>query len=411
MIAYAFPAELMEVVKSRWQSTTSSHAKLPTDSILLRLLETCYHASFRTSEQRPVQCVLACTTASDIPEGALRLSNHAVYLTDTEIVRLAPVTQRHQTVIGCEEIDGWLRVWGFFEYGHTWVQHTSGDPPAVPIQLSDFPPDCLTITIVAPGALSVSCGRIRLARLREGRVFVSPESPLQSSQNALGRFFQRLVDDLQLSIGQPVLANASAESSERRSLLNVYTTSILAILERIRSRRHGGSIVIAHLPMDERSAHVTYQVCEHTGIAGEILAYKDLDDALRVSPDNPDLSAELERCRTELAIRSMSRRLIRGISQISMLSAVDGAVLLDGSLRIMGFGVRFPLLLPSDGKVTDALSGNVHFCDQWGLRHQSVFSICQENEQSIGLVVSQDGEVKAIKSVDGRLFFWNGILD
>ena len=32
-------------------------------------------------------------------------------------------------------------------------------------------------------------------------------------------------------------------------------------------------------------------------------------------------------------------------------------------------------------------------------------------EQPIGLIVSQDGEVKAVKADGGRLMFWDGILE
>jgi DNA integrity scanning protein DisA with diadenylate cyclase activity len=103
--------------------------------------------------------------------------------------------------------------------------------------------------------------------------------------------------------------------------------------------------------------------------------------------------------------------LIRGINRISLLAAVDGAVLLDDHLRIQGFGVRFPVLLPPRATVLNALTDSEYLCDQWGLRHQSVFSVCQKCEQAIGLIVSQDGEVKAVKADGGRLFFWDGILD
>ena len=149
MTEYDFPRDLLEAIKTRWQTAAEQQFKLPEDRILHRLLETCYHASFRTSEQRVVQCVVAYASSADIPEGALRLSRPVV-LTDSELVRLSPVTQHRQTVIGCEQMDGWLRIWGFFDYGHAWVQHSARDPPAVPVQLADFPPDCLAITIEAP---------------------------------------------------------------------------------------------------------------------------------------------------------------------------------------------------------------------------------------------------------------------
>jgi hypothetical protein len=149
MTEYAFPRDLPDAIKTRWQTAADQQFELPEDRILQKLLETCYHASFRTSEQRMVQCVVAYASMADIPEGTLRLSRPVV-LTDSELVRLSPVTQHRQTVIGCEQMDGWLRIWGFFDDGHAWVQHSAGDPPAVPIQLADFPPDCLTITIEAP---------------------------------------------------------------------------------------------------------------------------------------------------------------------------------------------------------------------------------------------------------------------
>jgi hypothetical protein len=72
---------------------------------------------------------------------------------------------------------------------------------------------------------------------------------------------------------------------------------------------------------------------------------------------------------------------------------------------------RIPVLLPPGTAVVDANSGLEYASDQWGLRHQSVFSLCQRCEQAVGLIVSQDGGVKAVKSVAGRLHFWDGVLD
>ena len=409
MTEYVFPRDLLDAIKTRWQTAADQQFELPEDRILQKLLETCYHASFRTSEQRVVQCVVAYASIADIPEGALRLSSPVV-LTDSELVRLSPVTQHRQTVIGCDQMDGWLRIWGFFDYGHAWVQHSAGDPPAVPIQLTDFPPDCLTIAIEGPGALTISQGRTGLVRLRDGRVIFPQEDLFQTEENPLGRFFRELIDDL-LKSTQRRDQTAPEESVGQRTLLNIYTTSILAILERIRLTQHGGSLVISRVPLKEQLAHVTYNVSEHAGLAGEIIAYKTLDDLLREPHSDFEAAAELGRCRAELELHRTSRQLIRSINRISLLAAVDGAVLLDDHLRIQGFGVRFPVLLPPGTKVLDALTGSEYSFDQWGLRHQSVFSVCHKCEQAIGLIVSQDGEVKAVKADDGRLMFWDGILD
>lgn len=411
MAAYTFPTDLLTGIKSRWQTTADQQFKLPEDGILLKLLETCYHASLRTTEQRTVEFVVAFAPIEDIPQNALRLADGPVVLTDSELVRLSPMTQRRQTVIGCDREGDWLRIWGFFEYGHAWVQHSAGDPPEIPVQSVDFPPDCLTITIEGPGKMTVSQGRTSLVRLRDGRMIFPQENLLQSTENSLGRFFHELVADLQASDRYRQQSPAIEKRDEQRTLQNVYTTSVLAILERIRIRQHGGSVMIATVPLNDQHAHVTYSVSDHAGLFGEIVDYKALDDVLRVPHSTSDVDGELEHCRTELALGRTSRQLTRGISRISLLAAVDGAVLLDHHLRILGFGVRFPVLLPPGTKVLDALSGNEYLCDQWGLRHQSVFSVCHKCEQSVGLIVSQDGEAKAVKSVNGRLMFWDGILD
>ncbi|WP_417398343.1 putative sensor domain DACNV-containing protein [Gimesia chilikensis] len=408
MSEYSFPRDLLDSIKTRWQNIPDEQFSLPEDTILSRLLETCYHASFRTSEQRLVQCVVAYVSIDDLPQEALRLTE-LVQMTDSELVRLSPVTQHRQTVIGCYQVDEWLGIWGFFEHGQAWVQHSAGDPPAVPMQPGDYPPDCLMITIEGPGALTVSQGRTGLVRLRNGRVIFPQVNLLQTIENPLGEFFYQVVNHLLTLDQYQKLARCSDETEGQFSLQNIYTTSVLAILERIRLKRHGGSVVIAPVSFDQQLAHITYTVSEHTGLFDEIVAYKYIVNQLRDLDSGS--SAEVHSSQIELALRRASQELIRGISQISLLAAVDGAVILDDHLRVQGFGVRFPVLLPPGSRVEDALSKRKYSCDRWGLRHQSVFSFCHKCEQAIGLIVSQDGEVKAVKAEQGQLYFWDGILN
>ncbi len=410
MSEYSFPRDLLDSIKTRWQNIPDEQFSLPEDTILSRLLETCYHASFRTSEQRLVQCVVAYVSIDDLPQEALQLTE-LVQMTDSELVRLSPVTQHRQTVIGCYQVDEWLGIWGLFEHGQAWVQHSAGDPPAVPMQAGDYPPDCLMITIEGPGALTVSQGQTGLVRLRNGRVIFPQVNLLQTIENPLGEFFYQMVNHLLTLDQYQKLARCSDETEGQFSLQNIYTTSVLAILERIRLKRHGGSVVIAPVSFDQQLAHITYTVSEHTGLFDEIVAYKYLVNQLRDLDTDSESSAEVHRSQVELALRRASQQLIRGISQISLLAAVDGAVILDDHLRVQGFGVRFPVLLPPGSRVEDALSGRKYSCDQWGLRHQSVFSFCHKCEQAIGLIVSQDGEVKAVKAEQGQLYFWDGILN
>ena len=69
MTEYAFPRDLLDAIKTRWQTAADQRFELPEDQILQRLLETCYHASFRTSEQRVVQCVVGYASLRTFRKG------------------------------------------------------------------------------------------------------------------------------------------------------------------------------------------------------------------------------------------------------------------------------------------------------------------------------------------------------
>lgn len=411
MSKYFFPKDLLVGIKSRWNAVPAQQEfELPDDEMLQRLLETCYHASFRTAEHRPVHCVVAYAPIAQVPAEPLLLLQHPVVLTDDQIVRLAPVADIRRTLIGCDYIGGRLQIWGLFEHGHALVDYFAGDPSDAPIEGTDVPPECLTITVEQPGALSVSRGRRGLVRLRDGRIIVPQENPMRSMEAPLGRYFRQLVDDLRHS--PPYRDRALEESADDRSLLGIYTTSVAAILERIRRRREGGSIVITRSPLDSTLAQITYTVAEHTGLTGDIVNYYEaLGNRLRTTRARSDVVGELDKCRAEAVLRQSSQQLFQRMNQISLLASVDGAVLLDGHLRIQGFGVSFTVMLPIGTTIFDSATGIEHACDRWGLRHQSVFSVCQKCEQAVGLIVSQDGGVKAVKSDEGRLYLWNGILD
>jgi hypothetical protein len=413
MAEYAFPEDLIGGIRDRWDAAPARQGfELPAEHTLLELLETCYHASLRTEERRPVHCAVAYAPIDRVPDGVLLRLERPPALTHDQLVRLAPVADIRRTLIGCDQGDGPLRIWGLFEHGFAWVQYSAGDPPDAPVGEADLPPDCLTVTIEGPGALTVSRGRRGLVRLREGRVVLPKPNPLRDGNDPLGMFFRRLIDDLGHSPRLRTPPASADRDAGRRSLLDVYTTSVAAILDRIRSRRHGGSVVIARTALDEPLALVTYTVAEDPGLAGAIVGYHHALGHLSQLPAlPPDRATESERRRAETALRLASRRLIRGLNQVSLLAAVDGAVLLDDHLRIQGFGVRFPVLLPPGTTVADAVSGLEYACDQWGLRHQSVFSLCQRHEEAVGLIVSQDGGVRAVRSVAGRLHLWDGILD
>ncbi|MCG6158168.1 hypothetical protein L1A08_20385 [Rubinisphaera sp. ICM_H10] len=330
-------------------------------------------------------------------------------LTASELVRLAPVTELHRTLIGCHRISGHLKVWGLCASTSA-AQEIRGRISSTFSRRDELPADCLTISIEAPGALTVVRGGRELARLRDGKIIAANEHPFRRAEEPLGRFFLKIVDCILEATSTP--APAETLKLGPNGLLEVCFLTIAGILERIRVERHGGSIVLALSSLQGELAYRTYRVLEHTALSGQILAHCQSWESFRTVADLQMTDpSELDKFRAEAEIRLTSERLVRGVDRLSLLAAIDGAVLLDGSLRLEAFGVRFPLLLTPGTSIVDARTGLSYPCDEWGLRHQSIFSVCNHSDDSMGFVVSQDGSVKAVKSVDGCLTFWDGILD
>jgi hypothetical protein len=98
---------------------------------------------------------------------------------------------------------------------------------------------------------------------------------------------------------------------------------------------------------------------------------------------------------------------------IASLSGVDGLILAVGGMRIHGFGVE--ILAKQDPKMallaSDASgsTGEPINPTRWGTRHRSMMRYCVRHKGSIGFVVSQDGDVRAMMRVAERLLMWPNI--
>jgi hypothetical protein len=100
---------------------------------------------------------------------------------------------------------------------------------------------------------------------------------------------------------------------------------------------------------------------------------------------------------------------------ISLLSRVDGAVILNPRLELLGFGAEIKqddlpteirrATLASAGPASLRTADYSHF----GTRHRSMMRYCWAKPGSVGFVVSKDGGVRAITRVDDAVVLWEGL--
>jgi hypothetical protein len=98
---------------------------------------------------------------------------------------------------------------------------------------------------------------------------------------------------------------------------------------------------------------------------------------------------------------------------ISSLSCVDGLILAGPDLSVRGFGVEIrlkkeikALYLASTPKIRSAQRIEPNY---YGTRHRSMMRYCMAHPGSVGFVVSQDGEIRAITRVGKRLIMWENL--
>lgn len=100
---------------------------------------------------------------------------------------------------------------------------------------------------------------------------------------------------------------------------------------------------------------------------------------------------------------------------ISLLSRVDGLVLLNPQLEVKGFGVEITYGLPPDNvySAADELASENKLTavdyNHFGTRHRSTIRYCWAIPDSIGFVISQDGDVRAIMRINDKLILWENI--
>jgi hypothetical protein len=110
-------------------------------------------------------------------------------------------------------------------------------------------------------------------------------------------------------------------------------------------------------------------------------------------------------------------RLLRIAEVIGDMANVDGCVVLNGSMRVLGFGAK---ILTSEAEVSASqiMFSRVRSGEPWedqsgrdlgGTRHQSAFRFVMANPLCSAYIISQDGDLTLFNSDEGRAVCLRGL--
>jgi hypothetical protein len=201
-------------------------------------------------------------------------------------------------------------------------------------------------------------------------------------------------------------------------LLMRWINSICRILMNIQHYRHGGGLLIT--PQTSLSGlNVKYKI-----------RYDRLLRALRSMVESqmgsqPAAAASVQAGQqtvlryeagvSERGLAAHKNEVLGAIRFIASLSCVDGFVVLDERMVVHGFGVE----VRTDNHLSDIHVARDSHADrrllrkseltQYGTRHRAMMRYCYDKPRSLGLVVSQDGDIRAMTRIEDMLVLWENI--
>ncbi|RZM25368.1 MAG: hypothetical protein EOO88_19555 [Pedobacter sp.] len=203
---------------------------------------------------------------------------------------------------------------------------------------------------------------------------------------------------------------------------NLWIQTFSRLLLKIQNYQHGGAILIAN---DSADLDVKYRVhYERLTLAMIAHAKASIDNDVAERTVTEHLNGGKRTVSKLLYVQESKSFYNRGgtadeisgaINFIASQTCVDGVVLFDRSLVTNGFGAvlrakRMPrrIYISSTATATPK-SLTPDDPKHYGTRHRSMIAYCWNHPGSLGLVISQDGDIRAFYKTDEKLIMWENI--
>jgi hypothetical protein len=271
-------------------------------------------------------------------------------------------------------------------------------------------PGYLQATISGTGHIAAFSGYKWLAELRGAELLPKAQDVLSGGPvfEALGPSRIEVITEVSAwaalegyEITDRIVADISKDCSEALS----------RVLLRMQSYQSGGALLVS--PQPEDHLDIKYPVF-YDRLNRALITLGRIRVQLAQAGSDPRAFAQT---------RSEALAELNGVTRyISLLTRVDGLVILDPQMTVSGFGAKIkantvpPCVVAAGNRVQlattrGATPKGMRFVpyDHYGTRHQSMFRYCQEVPGSVGLLVSQDGDARAVTQVNGCVTLWSNI--
>ena len=415
-----YPGHLAKLVSTRLRN---DRGDTPPEAVLTRLLETLYFASLKTDEGRPILCTVnyvdpdqrhdECPTRrpadcwSHVPfERPLPFDVRTL----TKLARAADPAVSSLAVF--RDKKNKLFIWGMVDQEPRHSEYIT-----LEASTTNDRPGLFQATITGVGNISVYQNEALIGSLEQNTLVEEYHDVLWSGpvHDMLSGYLRNYLADSEANDSATV-PRAQLESE----LLMRWLNSICRILMNIQHYRHGGGLLIAP-QMSLDGLNVKYKIgydrllkSLRTMVESQFTAAREAAAPLS-APAEDVVSYTMHPRESARALSEHKNEVLGAIRFIASLSCVDGFVLLDQRMMVHGFGVEVR---------TDNLLSDIHVArdshadpkllrlselTQYGTRHRAMMRYCFDKPGSLGFVVSQDGDIRAMTRIADMLVLWENI--
>lgn len=417
-----YSTQLTEETRTRWNASGADPSLLPDEKVLGNLLDAIYQASLLREEGEEVRCRVIFAPPQEFRNLLATKENSLMVVTFREPVTLtahyvrklsaAAGFYRSLLAASVDPSDGELKIWGIVNTGTRWVNRVSGSRP------DDLPlPPRLVVQIRGPGHLIVASGDDRIFEVSGGVLLADGFDPFLSRW--LPERFRTVKDKLMEAIQLEQAADVGQECRICDHFMKSVAQSVIRrAIGLVRTRGHGG--MLAYICEQEDAAalasrwfrfRVFFQQDEGTRRFGRLIV-KLIERLITIGQARGLAVVTWEDYQRVLdaEVQDLDDALVEFSHVLADFMSVDGALVLDRSFRVIGFGAE----ILGDSHVSEVhraldLEGNrtvLEPADASGTRHRAAYRLVSGMPDVIALVVSQDGAVRFVANHNQKLTYW-----
>lgn len=417
-----------DLAKAVLEHFKQSQVILPDVQVVEALFENLFYSSLHTEEGQPIvlHAVLIDPANPDpTPPGRIVKDSwnyislaEPVAFEPTSITKIAMASDPKSSSLAVyPDKENKLWIWGLIDQQHCVHRYLTHE-----VESGARRPGIIEVSILGPGILSVSENYVRIAELQVDKL-IGPQLDV----------FSKGIIHAKLRFGiNPFLNSVRAQVPPEiymdrdhwdDSLTYYWIKAIQRLVIRISGFHHGGALLITP-EKNLDSLSITYPI-QYKRIRGaleslsvtRILATNASDNINDIYEEKGSMipyDQYLEESVNNTDTRGAKSELDGALWFTSVLSRVDGLVVLSPKLDVLGFGAEIIAKeQPDKVWVASDCDGNKLTPFDWkqfGTRHRSMMRYCASIPESIGIVVSQDGAIRVMTMIESRLVIWKNPL-